>query len=63
MGLIFLGIAFVLALFVFRVGSQAGWHWGQCLAGALVPIVFTFFLGILGVGIGFAFVVAVWKVN
>lgn len=63
LAIVFLGISLVFAVITYRIGSQAGWHWGAALAAAFVPIVFTFFCGILGVGVGFAFVVAVWKAN
>jgi len=63
MGIVFLGIAAVFALFTYRIGYQAGWHWGASLACAAIPIVFTIFLGILGVLIGAMFVTALWKAN
>ena len=60
-GLVFLGLAVAIGGGVFRVGVGAGWHWGKALAAAAVPVAFTFFLGFIGLLIGAAFLVAVWK--
>lgn len=63
MGIVLLVIALIMGVAVFKIGSDAGWHWGGGIAAALVPIGFTFFLGILGLIIGGFFVAAVWKAN
>lgn len=61
-GWIFLGISLFLALLVFRLGYRDGdWHWGAALGAALIPVAFTFFLGIIGFIVAIAFTVAVWK--
>ncbi|MEX1088272.1 MAG: hypothetical protein WEC36_03530 [Phycisphaeraceae bacterium] len=61
LGIVFLGIACLIALAVFRMGVSAGWHWGGALGAALIPIAFTFFLGIIGLLIAGAFLAAIWK--
>ena len=61
LGLILLGISLFLGLAVFRLGVRADWHWAGALVAALVPIAFTFFLGIIGLIIGGVFLGAVWK--
>ena len=56
-------IALIPTLGTFWIGHRSGWHWGAALAAAAIPLVFAFFLGIIGLIIGFAFLVAVWKAN
>lgn len=59
--LIFLGVAVVIGIIVFRLGLGADWHWAYCVLAALVPIAFTFFLGIIGLIISAVFAGAVYK--
>jgi len=60
-GLILLGISLILGFAVFRLGVGADWHWAAALVAALVPVGFTFFLGIIGLIIGGVFVGVIWK--
>ena len=60
-GWLFVAIALGMGVVVFRLGHNAGWHWGGCGAAAVVPVVFTYFLGIIGLLIGGAFMAAIWK--
>ena len=59
MGLVLLMMAVVLGLLAFWVGSEWGVHWR--ILAALVPIVATFFVGLLGLFIGVFFVAALYK--
>lgn len=62
MGWILLGLSVIPAMLVFRFGYRdGGWHWGAALATALIPIAFTYFMGIIGLIIAIAFAAAVWK--
>ncbi len=56
--LIILVIGCGLGALVFRLGTNAGRHWGAALGVALVPIAFTFVLGVLGLLISALFVAA-----
>lgn len=56
-------IALIPTFATFWIGHRSGWHWGAALAAAAIPLAFTFFLGIIGLLIAFAFVTAVWKAN
>ena len=61
LGLLLLGISLVIAFAVFKLGRGADWHWVGALAAAFVPVVFTFFLGVIGLVIGGVFLGAIWK--
>ena len=50
-------------VWVYRMGSSACWHTGWSVAAALVPLLFTFFLGLFGLLIAFAFIGAIWKLT
>ncbi len=63
MGYVLLGVSVVMGLIVFRIGKNADWHWAAALMAAAIPIAFTFFLGLIGLLIGGAFVSAVWKAS
>ena len=59
--LIFLGVGIILGAMTFRLGRNADWHWAAALVVALVPIGFTFFMGILGLLISAVFVGSLYK--
>lgn len=63
MGYALLGIAAIMGVAVFRLGLNADWHWVAALLAAAVPVAFTFFMGIIGLLVGGAFVAAVWKAS
>lgn len=54
-----IGVGFGVA--VFLMGRRAGWHWGGAVAVGVVPMVFTFFLGFLGLLIAGAFLAAIYR--
>jgi hypothetical protein len=62
-GIIFLVIAVVLSVLSFKVLLDFGMHWGVCLVLATVPVVATYFFGIIGL-IGSALLVgALYKAS
>ncbi len=58
-----LGVSVLFGFGVFRIGTQSDWHWIAALLAALVPVAFTFFLGLIGLIVGGAFLVSVWKAS
>jgi len=56
-------VSVIMALVVFRTGIQSDWGWVGALIAALVPVTFTFFLGIIGLLIGGVFMASVWKAS
>ncbi len=63
LGILYLLVAVVLAIAVFRLSMGMGWHWGVAVGLALLPLVATFFLGLIGVLISAAFVAALYKAS
>ena len=61
LGTVFLVIACIIGFIVFRLGVGADWHWVGALRATLIPIAFTYFLGIIGLLIFAAFVAAIWR--
>ncbi len=61
MGIAFLLIALVLSVMVFRLTREMEWHWGTVVVFALVPVVATFFFGILGLVASAFFVGGLYK--
>jgi hypothetical protein len=57
----FLCVALGLSVMVFRLASGNGWHWTLALFLALIPLGFTFFLGIIGLLLAGVFVGAAYK--
>jgi hypothetical protein len=57
----FLALGCVFGAIVYYLGTGADWHWGAALAAALVPVAFTYFMGVLGLLISAAFVAAIYK--
>lgn len=60
-GLVLLAFAVAIGVAVWWLGREAGWHWGVSVGAGLVPVGFTFFLGIFGVLISIAFLGAIWR--
>ena len=48
LGIVLLLIALILGAGAFRLSTSMGWHWGLAVVLALIPVVATFFLGVLG---------------
>lgn len=48
LGIALLLIAFVLGGVKFRLSISVNWHWGLAIFLALIPVVATFFLGMMG---------------
>lgn len=61
LGIVLLIVACLIGIIVFKLGRDAGWHWAGALFVALIPVAFTFFLGIIGLLIAGAFAGAIWK--
>jgi hypothetical protein len=59
--LLFLSVSFLMGFLVFRAGRSTGWHWFGALAAAVVPVAFTFFLGLIGLFIAIAYTMAIYK--
>ena len=59
--LILPGIALVLGFMLYRLAVGNDWHWGFGVFLALMPLGFTFVLGIYGLLISAVFVGGVYK--
>jgi len=62
-GIFLLPIAAILGILVFILAKRGGWHWGGALVAAIMPLVFTFFMGILGLLLGFGFTFSIYKLT
>jgi hypothetical protein len=63
MGILFLLVAVVLSTMAFRVSMGMGWHWGAALFLALIPLVATYFVGLIGLLASAVFVGGLYKAS
>jgi hypothetical protein len=63
MGLLFLLVAVVLSVMAFRVSMGMGWHLGTAILLALIPLVSTYFVGLIGLLASAVFVGGLFKAS
>ena len=54
-------MALALSVLAFRLSTGMGWHWGSAVFLGLVPLAATYFLGLIGLLAGAAFVGSLYK--
>lgn len=62
-GIFLLFVAAILGVLVFILGLRGGWHWAGAGVAALLPVAFTFFMGVIGLLIAFGFVFSIYKLT
>ena len=63
MGLLFLFVAAVLSVMAFRVSMGMGWHGSAAIFLSLIPLVATYFVGLIGLLASAVFVGGLFKAS
>jgi hypothetical protein len=63
MAILFLLVAIVLSLMAFRVSMGMGWHLVTAVFLALIPLVATYFVGLIGLLASAVFVGGLYKAS
>jgi hypothetical protein len=61
LGFVYLTAGLGLGILTFRLSLSMGWHWGLAIVLGLIPVVATFFFGLIGLLGAALFVGALYK--